>query len=87
MWSVLDQSAIDSIVGAAILGGITWFHTAQAYGNGRSERALGTALHDLSVWPGDVVIATKWLPILKTAANIPRTIGARLSCLSGYPHR
>jgi aryl-alcohol dehydrogenase-like predicted oxidoreductase len=85
MWSVLDQATMDSIVGAAIQGGVTWFDTAQAYGNGRSERALGTALHDLGVRPGEVAIATKWLPILKTAANIPRTIGTRLSCLSGYP--
>ncbi len=85
MWSVLDQATMDSIVGAAIQGGVTWFDTAQAYGNGRSERALGTALHDLGVRPGEVVIATKWLPILKTAANITRTIDTRLSCLGGYP--
>ena len=85
MWSVIDQAVIDSIVGAALRGGVTWFDTAQAYGNGQSERTLSTALHDLSVRPGEVAIATKWLPLLRTAANIPRTIDTRLGCLSGYP--
>jgi aryl-alcohol dehydrogenase-like predicted oxidoreductase len=84
MWSVLDQQTIDAITRTALGGGITWFDSAQAYGNGQSERALSTALHDLKVQPGEVVIATKWLPILKTAANIPRTIDTRLSCLQGY---
>jgi aryl-alcohol dehydrogenase-like predicted oxidoreductase len=84
MWSVLDQETIESITRAALDGGITWFDSAQGYGNGQSERALGTALHDLKVQPGEVVIATKWLPILKTAANIPRTIDTRLACLQGY---
>jgi aryl-alcohol dehydrogenase-like predicted oxidoreductase len=85
MWSVLDQATIDAIVRAALQGSVTWFDTAQAYGNGQSERTLGTALHDSSVRPGEVVIATKWTPILKTASDIPRTIGVRLACLNGYP--
>jgi aryl-alcohol dehydrogenase-like predicted oxidoreductase len=85
MWSVLDQGAIDSVVMTALKGGINWFDTAEAYGNGQSERALGTALHNLKVQPGEVVVATKWLPILRTAGNIPRTIDTRLSCLQGYP--
>ncbi|HYK91166.1 MAG TPA: aldo/keto reductase, partial [Acidobacteriota bacterium] len=45
---------------------------------------LSTALRDLKVRPGEVVIATKWLPILRTAANIPRTVETRLCCLNGY---
>jgi aryl-alcohol dehydrogenase-like predicted oxidoreductase len=85
MWSVLDQGTIDAVVGKALAGGMNWFDTAEAYGNGQSERALATALHNLHVAPGKVVIATKWLPLLRTAGNIPRTIGQRLSCLSGYP--
>ncbi|HYK90332.1 MAG TPA: aldo/keto reductase, partial [Acidobacteriota bacterium] len=40
MWSVLDQRSIDSIVRAALEGGINWFDTAEAYGNGQSERGL-----------------------------------------------
>ena len=85
MWSVLDQGTIDTVVGKALAGGMNWFDTAEGYGNGQSERVLATALHNLNVPPGKVVIATKWLPLLRTAGNIPRTIGKRLSCLSGYP--
>ena len=85
MWSVLGQGTMDSVVDAALKGGITWFDTAQAYGNGASERALSAALQHRGVEPGRVVIATKWLPILKTAGNIPRTIGTRIECLRPYP--
>ena len=85
MWSVLDQGTMDGVVGAALRGGITWFDSAQAYGNGASEQALSTALRHLDVEPGRVVVATKWLPILKTAGNIPRTIGTRIECLRPYP--
>jgi len=85
MWSVLDQNSIDAVVGKALEGGINWFDTAEAYGNGQSERTLSTALKNLNVEPGDVMIATKWLPLLRTARNISRTIDKRLSCLQGYP--
>jgi aryl-alcohol dehydrogenase-like predicted oxidoreductase len=85
MWSVLDQATMDAIVAAALKGGVTWFDTAQAYGGGASERALSAALGHADVAPGSVVVATKWLPILKTAGDIPRTIGTRLECLQPYP--
>ena len=85
MWAVLDQRTIDAVVGEALVGGINWFDTAEAYGNGVSERTLSNALRNRNVLPGQVVVATKWLPIPRTAANIPRTINKRLSCLQGYP--
>ncbi|HET6477314.1 MAG TPA: aldo/keto reductase [Thermoleophilia bacterium] len=85
MWSVLDQATMDEIVAAALRGGTTWFDTAQAYGNGASERALSGALDRGGVAPGAVVVATKWLPILKAASDIPRTIGTRVECLRPYP--
>lgn len=85
VWAVLDQAVIDEVVGAALRGGVTWFDTAQAYGNGASERALAAALSHHAVEPGKVVVATKWLPIFKTARNIPRTIGTRIDCLHPYP--
>ena len=85
MWSVLDQATMDGIVAASLRGGVTWFDTAQAYGNGASERALSTALRSARVDTGDVVVATKWLPILKRASDIPKTIGTRLECLAPYP--
>jgi aryl-alcohol dehydrogenase-like predicted oxidoreductase len=85
MWAVLEQEKIDAVVQRALEGGITWFDTAEGYGNGQSERALSTALCNLAVQPGEVVVATKWLPILRTAGNLARTIDTRLDCLQGYP--
>jgi aryl-alcohol dehydrogenase-like predicted oxidoreductase len=85
MWSALDQTTMDEIVAAALRGGVSWFDTAQAYGNGASERALATALGHADVEPGRVVIATKWLPILKPARDIARTIDTRMECLAPYP--
>ena len=85
MWSVLDQGTMDAHRGGCARGGISWFDTAQAYGNGASERALSAALQHRDVEPGTVVVATKWLPIAKPAGDIPRTIGTRIACLQPYP--
>lgn len=84
-WRALDQETIDAIVGAALDGGIDWFDSAEVYGNGRSEEALSTALHHLLVHPSRVMIATKWLPVPRTAASITRTIDERRHKLRGYP--
>ena len=40
----IEQPRVDEIVKAALDGGITWFDTAEAYGHGRSERALSSGL-------------------------------------------
>lgn len=85
MWSVLDQGTMDAVVDAALNGGVTWFDTAQAYGNGASERALSAALQHRGVEPGEVVVATKWLPIARPAKDVPHTIGTRIACLQPYP--
>ena len=85
MWSVLDQRTMDDIVATALRGGISWFDTAQAYGDGASEYALAAALRHAGVGPGDVVVATKWLPILKPARDLRRNIDTRRTCLSPYP--
>lgn len=72
------------IVQAALDGGINWFDTAAVYGGGRSERSLAGALSAAGASDSDVVVGTKWFPMLKTAGNIPRTIGQRISNLDGY---
>jgi aryl-alcohol dehydrogenase-like predicted oxidoreductase len=56
MWSVLDQETMDAIVSAALRGGISWYDTAQVYGNGASERALAAGLRHAGVEPGSVVV-------------------------------
>ena len=83
-WEPVPQDAIDQIVAASLAGGITWFDTAKVYGNGASERALARALRAAGKANGEVVVATKWWPILRWAGSIKSTIGERLSCLDGF---
>jgi aryl-alcohol dehydrogenase-like predicted oxidoreductase len=80
----LSQEEMNGIIQAALEGGINWFDTAEMYGLGNSERALSTALNMLEVPDNDVIIGTKWLPYLRTAGNISRTIDKRLKFLDGY---
>jgi len=84
-WPTLETQTMDDIVKAALDGGINWFDTAEVYGGGNSERALAGALSRRGVKPGDAVIATKWWPMLRTAASITKTFPLREDALSPYP--
>lgn len=84
-WDALPADRMRDIVTAAVDNGISWFDTAQMYGNGTSERNLARALKAAGKKPGDVVVATKWWPVLKTAENLRSTIDDRLACLEGFP--
>ena len=53
----LDPDATKQVVDAAIGAGITYFDTAESYGDGTSEEYLGRALASRR---DQVVIATKW---------------------------
>ena len=81
---VLDQQVKNATVKAGLEGGVNWFDTAVLYGNGVSEKSLATALKAADVKDEEVVIATKWWPLFRTARNIPKTIGERLRFLDGY---
>jgi len=82
MWPLLSRQDINDIVRASINSGINWFDTAELYGWGESERALSRSLDDLTIPRNEIVIATKWWPLLRTAASITRTIESRLSALN-----
>jgi len=84
-WDDLPAQRIREIVAVSLQGGIDWFDTAEVYGWGRSELALAEALRANGVKPGEVVVATKWFPFLRTARSIGRTIGDRLEALGGFP--
>lgn len=84
-WPDLDDSLIRQVVSLSLEGGINWFDTAEAYGNGESERALSRALQAAGKTPGEVLVATKWWPMFRFASNIPNTIGERLRALAPYP--
>ena len=83
-WNSPLQSEVNDIVKMALDGGISWFDTAEAYGSGKSEQAISTALVKAGKSNGDVIIATKWLPILRTAKNILRTFSKRQHFLSPF---
>jgi aryl-alcohol dehydrogenase-like predicted oxidoreductase len=82
---VIPQEQKDAIIQSALDGGINWFDTAEIYGGGVSERSLADGLKAAGKQLGEVVIATKWSPFLRTARNIPKTIEDRLRYLDGYP--
>lgn len=84
-WPVVDDEEIHAIVKASLEGGINWFDTAEVYGWGQSEQALSRALKALDLQPGEVTIASKWWPVLRSSSSIPKTIGDRLRCLGGFP--
>jgi aryl-alcohol dehydrogenase-like predicted oxidoreductase len=84
-WPVLEDATIDGIVSASLDGGVNWFDTAESYGGGKSETALSRTLQRAGRRPGEVIIATKWTPLFRTARNIGKTISERISCLAPYP--
>ncbi len=81
----LSQEEKNDVIKSALNSGINWFDTAEIYGRGISERSLAAGLHSAGIRSGEVVVATKWSPFLRTARNIPRTIQDRLRFLDGYP--
>jgi len=83
-WSTPAQQEINAIVKAALDGGSNWFDTAELYGSGQSERRLAHALIEAEQSKGDVVIATKWRPIGRTARSIGRTIDERLQSVAPF---
>ena len=84
MFPVIPQEEKNAIIKAALDGGINWFDTAEMYGAGVSERSLASGLKAAGKSDKDVIVATKWLPFLRTAANIPHSIKNRLHHLDGY---
>jgi aryl-alcohol dehydrogenase-like predicted oxidoreductase len=80
----MDRSEMHAIVEAALNGGINWFDTAEMYGRGRSEAGLASGLKAAGKADGEVYVATKWMPLLRTAGNIQKTIDVRKRFLSPY---
>ncbi|NHI91648.1 MAG: aldo/keto reductase [Candidatus Lokiarchaeota archaeon] len=85
MWKdKIPEDVRIGIVKAALDGGINWFDTAAIYGDGRSEQYLASALKSLGIKDNEVIIADKWMPIMKHASDIKETIDTRLKYLDGY---
>ena len=59
MWVGIDDNQTGTAIRAAFDAGITTFDTAEAYGNGHSERVLGEAVSDFR---DRIILATKVFP-------------------------
>ena len=77
IWKSLTAENQNAIIQAALDGGINWFDTAETYGFGQSERGLSMSLQRAGIKNDEVIIATKWNPIGRTAGSIPKTINKR----------
>ncbi|KAF0202938.1 MAG: aldo/keto [Bacteroidetes bacterium] len=84
-WPKMEDDLIEEMVKISLEGGINWFDTAEVYGNGASEKALAASLKDLGKNQGEIIVATKWWPMFRTASNILKTIDQRLDALAPYP--
>lgn len=80
-WKALPDDEINNIVRESIRGGINWFDSAEAYGYGESEKALCRALNTIDQAQEDIIIATKWWPLLRTASSLLNSIDVRLDAL------
>lgn len=83
-WPNLDDGVEDEIVRISLEHGVNWFDTAEMYGGGASERSLNRALKAAGAIQDDIVLATKWNPILRPAGSIRRTISNRQEALGDY---
>jgi aryl-alcohol dehydrogenase-like predicted oxidoreductase len=81
---IIEQENKNATIKAGLDGGVNWFDTAELYGSGVSEASLATGLQAAGKKDADVVVATKWWPLFRTARNIPKTIGERLRYLDGF---
>ena len=93
MFPPIPEQDANDIVKTAVDNGINWFDTAEAYGFGSSERNLSRGLQAANIKDDQVVIATKWMPMMRWAGSIKKTInkrnfqGATQSCslCEGFP--
>jgi aryl-alcohol dehydrogenase-like predicted oxidoreductase len=81
---VISQEEKNATVQAGLDNAINWFDTAELYGSGVSEASLSKALKAAGKQDKDVIVATKWWPLFRTARNISQTIEKRIRFLDGY---
>ncbi len=75
----------DDVVKVALASGMNLIDTAEIYGSGYSECAVSRALQNAGKSPGDVVISTKWFPLLKRAKSIRKSSKKSTDRLAPYP--
>ena len=68
-WGDCHQAAVDAVVRRAVELGVTYFDTAEAYNEGRSEESLGKALRGIP--RGKIAVGTKVPPSNCYAKTLP----------------
>jgi len=84
-WPDLSKVPAQDIIKVMLDGGVNWLDTAESYGWGASEQCVSRSLQALGVEPGEVVIATKWHPVMRSARHLVESVETRKSCLAPYP--
>ncbi|MBO1305037.1 aldo/keto reductase [Enterococcus sp. 669A] len=81
-WNQVDFQTMKEILRISLENGVNWVDTAEAYGNGESERVIGRIIQELeSEGMTAPYIADKWWPLARTARSITTTIDQRLALL------
>ncbi len=83
--SPIAPDCMDEIVQVALDKGMNWIDTAEIYGRGASERAVAHGLSSAGKSPGDAIIVTKWMPVMKSAKSISNAAEKSISRLEPYP--
>ncbi|MHA1138079.1 MAG: aldo/keto reductase [Candidatus Thorarchaeota archaeon] len=85
MLGPVEPETQDEVVKVALDSGMNLIDTAEIYGSGYSELAVSRALQNAGKSPGDVVITTKWFPLLKRAKSLRKSSKKSTERLAPYP--
>lgn len=85
MLGPVEPETQDEVVKVALNSGMNLIDTAEIYGFGYSELAVSRALQNAGISPGDVVITTKWFPLLKRAKSLRKSSKKSTGRLAPYP--
>ncbi|MGM0213551.1 aldo/keto reductase [Enterococcus sp. AZ109] len=81
-WNQVDFQTMKDILRISLANSVNWVDTAEAYGNGESERVIGRIIQELEdEGISAPYIADKWWPLARTAHSITATIDKRLVLL------
>ncbi len=82
--AAVPHATQDEVIKVALESGMNWIDTAEMYGSGESERAVARGLKAAGKNPGDIVIATKWFPMLARAKSMRKAAEKSTKRLDPY---
>ena len=83
--SAVPYETQNEVIKVALDGGMNWIDTAEIYGSGESEKAVSQGLQAAGKSPGEVMITTKWMPIMKRAKSMHKSAAKSTQRLNPYP--